>query len=360
MKKFLLITAAALYGFASFAQQKELTPEQKATQEKLEKSTEGWSRSGAIGADFIQLLLINPSVSAGQNKLGLTGIGGLGATYKKGRLIWDNGINETFGIQRLGRGSNIQAQKSIDELRAFTSAGYQVKDGSKWYYMFDGRLKTQLTPTYTGSYLNLKKFEGESDSLFSLRKKADLLSKFFAPANITLSPGVSYIPNANWDFFLSPISANIILVLNDDIAKKPGGDFAQTTTKGLYGTDWKLNDNGEVTYSKTMFQLGATARARYKNKFLKDKISYTSQLTLFTNYLNQPFILTDVEWLNDFGFTLYKGLQLGLTLNVMYDHDVFTKLDRDGKIETGVDGYESTGRRVQLVEAFFIKYGFTF
>jgi len=360
MKKFLIIIAATFYGITSFAQQKDLTPEQKATQEKLEKSKEGWTRSGAIGADFIQLLLINPSVSAGQNKLGLTGIGSLGATYKKGRLIWDNGVNETFGIQRLGRGDNIRAQKSIDELRAFTSAGYQVKEGSKWYYMFDGRLRTQLTPTYVGSFLNIKQAEGESDSLFSVRKKADLLSKFFAPANITLSPGVSYIPNQNFDFFLSPLSANIILVMNDDIAKKPGGDFAQTTTRGLYGTDWKLNNDGTISYSKTKFQLGATARARYKNKFLNDKLSYTSQLTLFTNYLDQPFILTDVEWLNDFGYTLFKGLQLGLTLNVMYDHDVLSRLDRDGKIETGVDGYESTGRRIQLVEAFFIKYGFTF
>lgn len=360
MKRFSLIFALALYSITLFAQtnnnsQKEMSAEQKATQEKMEKSQEGWTRNGSIGADFLQSLLINPRVGAGQNKLGLTGVGNYIATYKKGRLIWDNGVNEVFGIQKLGRGQ-VPTQKSIDELRAYSSAGYQVKQGSKWYYMFDGRLKTQLTPTYTGNLLKLDRPEGISDSLWTATKNANLLSRFFAPANITLSPGASYIPNEHWDFFFSPISANIILVMSDAIASKPANPSDLTLKKGLYGTDWRSSTD----FDKVKFQLGATARARYKNKFFNDKISYVSTLALYTNYLEQPFILTDVEWLNDFGFTIYKGLQLGVSANVYYDHDVFSMIDRDKDVNTGADGYESTGRRVQFVETLFIKYGFTF
>ena len=91
----------------------------------------------------------------------------------------------------------------------------------------------------------------------------------------------------------------------------------------------------------------------------KHRMVVSTLLTLYSNYMRDPQNI-DVDWITNLDLHLFKGLSLSLMTNLFYDHDVFVLVDRDGDINTGVNGYESTGRRVSFFEQVLIKYNFLF
>lgn len=119
-----------------------------------------------------------------------------------------------------------------------------------------------------------------------------------------------------------------------------------------------------VLYANHSMQLGATIKVLYKNKFFlnadkKPRLGLKTSLTLFSDYLHNPQNI-DVEWLTTTDLYIFKGLSISLNTIVFYDHDVQVQLDRDNDPDTGVNGYESTGRRVSVTESLLIKYNFLF
>lgn len=340
----------------------EQIKENEKTKAAADAATDGWKKTAAFGLNLDQIAMVNPRPGDGLNRIGFGANGLIGATMKKGRLYWDNGISETFGMQKLGRGTNIPLQKSGDELKAWSGLGYQAKENGKWFYMLDARLKTQLTPSYagTGTYGSLIKYNNEytgtPDSIYNAltaEQKATakgnaLQSKFLSPGYLTIAPGVSYIPNTHFDLFLSPAAMNVIIVNDDYIASRVNpGD----STRSLYGTKWR----SPTDYDKTEVQVGAMARARYNNKYFNDKVTFRTELILYSNYLHNPKNI-DVEWNNDLGFTIYKGLSLNLKASMYYDDDQIVMINRDNNIATGTNGNESFGKRVRMVEGLFITY----
>ena len=84
-------------------------------------------------------------------------------------------------------------------------------------------------------------------------------------------------------------------------------------------------------------------------------MALTSNLALYSNYLNRPENL-DVDWNNEVAIQIFKGLQASLTVNVFYDHDVFVQVT-DFDAPGGVSGL---GRRVNLTQQFLLKYNIVF
>ena len=140
------------------------------------------------------------------------------------------------------------------------------------------------------------------------------------------------------------------------------------TDRDAFIKSWHVKPTGmtydSVFYAKNTFQLGATLKATYKNKFLKDKdgkarIGFSSSLTLFSDYLRNPQFI-DVEWITTTDFFIFKGLSISLGTNLFYDHDILVQINEDGDANTGPNGLESTGRRVSFTETLLIKYNFLF
>lgn len=337
-----------------------------------EEEKEGWEFGGAIGVDFAQLLFINPKVGAGENRIGVGGNTNFFANYKKGRTTWLNKASIAFGVQRLGNGADIPFQKQVDELRVNSKFSYAVTKESPFGYSFDALLVSQVTPTYQGNYLSRIDQTGPFHPV----------AKFFAPATITASPGMSFRKVTEYGEFsaqLSPASIKAIVVADDSIALLGlhGNPYSDGVTQQEFIDEWRVNPTGTIGnpnaptgyYANTYFQFGAAFTAGYKGKFFeyqdgkkkKHRLLVNTTVNLYSNYLRLPQNL-DVEWITNVDVFLFKGLSISLMTNLFYDHDILVQVDRNNDLNLGKDGdgYESTGRRVSFMQQLLIKYNFLF
>lgn len=348
---FMMLVVLLAVQYSSFAQETE--EEEKA-----------WDIGGAFGLDFSQMFFLNPKVGAGEDRLALAGNVSFYAKYKKGRLSWDNIAGLTFGVQRLGSfRKQIPFLKSADEVRFLSNVGYDITDNSPWGYSLDMLLVSQLTPTYDGNRLT-------QDSLGDLPT-----AQFFAPATLTISPGIAYKKKTKFgrfSFLLSPASLKMILVSDDNIARTGvhGNPFLEDplATEEDFINEWQVRPEGQLAgggfYARNYIQFGATLRATYTNKFFKYKegdkekhrLLIKTNVNLYSNYLRLPQHI-DVEWITNVDVFLFKGLSIGLMTNVFWDYDVFVQVDANGDPS---DGFEGRDRAVSFFQTLLIKYNFLF
>ena len=316
----------------------------QAQEETPAEDPEGWEMGAGLGLDFAQLLQINPKQGAGQNRVGFGGASNFFANYHKNRFNWDNMASWQFGIQRLGAGivaqgnetAPIPFQKAIDELRLGSKFGYQISEDSKWAYAGNFTFLSQLTPTYQGTA------EYPGNFLVDVFDTGQTpLSKFFSPATITLSLGVDYAATDNLSFYYSPIGAKFITVADDSIA-----------VLGVHGNPVERDADGNViSFENTDAQIGSLLRMDYNNTFANDKMSFTSSLLLYSNYLDSPQNV-DVDWTNQLAYEIFKNFQLTLLANVFYDDNVLVQIT-DKNFPNGVNGL---GKRVSVTQQLLLKY----
>ncbi|WP_116125558.1 DUF3078 domain-containing protein [Lewinella sp. IMCC34183] len=326
-----------------------LTTALSAQQEKKE-IPEGWRFGAGIGFDITQLLQINPKQGAGQNRLGFGSAINSFAKYRRGRRDWDNTLLWQFGLQRLGAGviannfdRPIPFQKTVDELRLGSKYGYRIREGGELYYSVNATFLSQFFPTYQFPDI----YSGNFIADFPDTGRSPL-SKFLAPATATLAVGFDYQPNDNVSLFLSPVSSKFIIVASDSIA-----------SRGVHGNpvSGQPNDLGIYPEFKNVdAQIGASFQAAYANSFLTDdRITLTSKLGLYSNYLRNPQNV-DVDWQNSIAFTITENLQLTLFANLFYDDDILVRIT-DYNAPNGTAGL---GKRVSFTEQLLITYARTF
>lgn len=325
----------------------------KEVRQQMEKlDTTGWQYGLGIGLDFLQLLQINPRVGSGEDRIQVGAVSTFFADYTDDKLSWSNNGSLLFGIQRLGSGLTTIGgqtqrqpfQKTVDELRLVSNVAYKTSENSVWAYSAALTFISQITPTYRGNYLSDVTETGMGP-----------IAKFLNPAQITFAPGIQHQPNQHFSLLFSPASLKAIIVPDDDIASIPGDSALMV---GLHGTEWKSRTN----YSNALYQFGASVRALYKNKYWNDRFIHRSELTLFSNYLNQPQNI-DVDFRNEFAIELFKGLQLSLIVNMLYDHDIpvqKTDFDEPGGVATNPDGTVKLTRALSIIQTFTVKYNYIF
>ncbi len=341
MKKIVLLLFALLSTGTWINAQNDDAARAKALQEKMKmEAKEGWQQLGALGFDLGQLMIINPYVGQGQDRLGVGGAIGYVANYKKGLMTWANQFNINLAVQRFGSGvisaGSTQKQpfeKSIDILSFTSNLGYKVNETSKWAYSADMTFLSQLTSSYQGS--NGKYYLSDIPAFSTLLK-----SKFLSPAEITGGVGMNYDYSDALKIYLSPLTAKIFYVADDNIAKL-------TTTDGA--NIWGFTDG-----KNTRFDLGANLKATYTTK-LMDRIAWTSGLSLFSNYLKDPQRV-DVIWLNTLGLEIIKNLNLQVKGDLYYDYDKINQLTDN----TAVGGVSGFGRTVNFIEQVLLTYSLTF
>jgi hypothetical protein len=99
-------------------------------------------------------------------------------------------------------------------------------------------------------------------------------------------------------------------------------------------------------YRSARFEFGAQVKADIAVK-VNDNFAYTSQLVLFSNYLDHPENIR-VNWDNRFDWKIAKYFSLTLTTNMIYDDKVMIYSEKDGL----------TKQRVQFKESLL--FGFTY
>lgn len=317
------------------------------------KDTSYWKSGAGFALAFDQLLNINPRQGSAQDRLGFGGGINVFGNYQKDRVAWGNQGQWNFGVQRLGVGvvrigatnANVPFQKSLDELVFSSKLGYKTGADSKIFYAADLNFLSQLTPTYQGGSsfpgLFLNDVQGSSR-----------LSQLFSPAIINLALGIDYKPTAKLSLFYSPLGAKWVIVGNDVIA-----------LRGVHGNPVTKNAQGGIVSAKNVdAQLGSQLRVLYNNKFFGDKLTYTSNLLLFSNYLNQPQNI-DVDWRNSLSWTLFKNFQLSVLANFYYDDDMnmFTSdFNAINGIKVDGTGKAVTGPRLSVTQQLLLKYAITF
>lgn len=310
--------------------------------------TTGWIQGGGIGMDIGQLVFVNPKLGSGENRFGLGGAISYFANLIEDRHYWSNSFSLNLALQKLGSGlirinsdEKTPFQKSIDELRINSKFGYGISKNSKFNYAVDFSLLSQFTPTYNskidgGNYLK------NIDIL-----ETSLAAKFFNPATIILGVGIDYKPTPSWSIYLSPMSYKGLIVADNDIA-----------ALGIHGNPWE----SPTDYKNTDNQMGGLLKIGYTGNLVPERISYTTRMGLYSNYLKKPQNI-DLDWVNELGIQIYKGLQLSVLVNVFYDDDVkvqITDSNSVGGIKRDPDGNAITGKRISITEQMLLKYIYVF
>lgn len=373
MKKSLVVSVALFVATLAVNAQDVQEIAQQAAQEysnlpeKKEevKKPKYWKHSLMTQINVGQTSLTNWA-AGGDNTFSLKGYVDGSSNWKKESMFWNNRLQLDYGL--LYSSSKPIMQKSNDRIYLESKWGYKIKD--QLYFSANYDFKSQFnagydykTPSadlvnemYAGKKLeDLNKIEARKVWKNARKQK----SGFLAPAYTTLALGIDWNP-ANWvSVSCSPLTGGFTIVKDQEFRKaysmelkeeyqalkerQDAGETLTTAEQEMYDNGTK---NGDA-YRSARFQFGAQVKFDFKVN-VNDNFKYTSQVVLFTDYLNEPNIR--FNWDNKFDWKLAKYFALTVTTNMIYDSNVMkpSEADPDVLVKRGLQFAES------------ISFGFTY
>lgn len=270
------------------------------SQEKAD-TIKSWNFGGLASFNFSQVSLTNWAAGGRSSTSGIALFNVFG-NYKKDNLIWENSLDMGYGLLKEQDNEVIKSNDKID-----LNSKFGVKKTEKLYLSTLFNFKTQYAPGY--KYPNT----------------TDAISRFMAPAYMTLSVGIDYKPNKLWSFVVSPLTGKMTIVSDTDLSEA-----------GAFGVD---------PGKKVRMEVGSFMKVELKTDVMKN-VSLHSKLDLFSNYLNNPENI-DVNWDLLVNMKINDFLSANLITNLIYDDDIKIAIDEnnDGVIE-------GRGPRVQFKEMF--------
>lgn len=372
MKKFIITITAAFAGLGLFAQTNDAlkaaaeaamamteAPEEV---QKVEKPS-NWKSSLKTNMKFGETSLTNWA-AGGDNTVTLQAFVDGKADYKMNELFWNNRLQLDYGF--VYASSKPILQKSDDRIYLESKWGYKLPERKNLSFSINYDFKSQFTTGY--DYLTPSvpsdKPEGtalddiERGELKQLWKDArSVKSGFLAPAYTNLAVGIDVKP-FNWlSLNIAPVTGGVVIVRDAQLRKKYGMELRDPyknaadldpAEKEQFDADMASGDNDLIGqyYRSARFEFGAQVKADIAVN-INDNFAYTSQLVLFSNYLDKPENLR-VNWDNRFDWKLAKYFSLTLTTNLIYDDKVMIFSEKDGE----------TRQRVQFKESLL--FGFTY
>lgn len=307
MKKLKVLFASAsalLLSISAFAQDASVI-EMKSTASKNTQTNadtafkNGWKKGGLVNISLTQIGNSN-WVAAGGDKFSLSFSGALNAfaTKKWGKATWDNIVDINYGLVNT---TTLGVRKVNDLLSFVSKLGYAPDHWKNTYLSLVGQFRSQLTDGFDYNYFG------------SGQKRRN--SGLFAPAYITIAPGIDWQPKPWLSVFGSPAAFRWTIVSNDPYSYAgPGGIFQgnqETALATLYGVDPAKKNRSEV---------GAFVTVTAKKDLTKD-INYAGKLDLYSNYLKNPQNV-DVFWTNLFLLKVNKWISVTYEIDLLYDDDI--------------------------------------
>ncbi len=269
-----------------------------------QNDTTYWKTGGKIGLTFSQTYLSNWS-AGGDNALSGTGTLNLHSNFTKGKVLWENKLDMAYGLMKTG---DFDVMKTDDKLEFSSNYGHQATE--HWYYSLMLSFKSQFANGY----------DYKVDS-------TNKISTFLAPAYLTFGPGMKYVPCPHFSMNISPAAARLLMVMDDDLSNA-----------GAFGVD---------PGDKMKFELGGNINMDI-NFDLFENVKLTSNLVLFSNYLEDPQNI-DVDWKLALDMKINSFMNASINTNLVYDNDIMIT-DGDGK----------TGPRTQFKEVLGIGLYYNF
>ena len=254
-----------------------------------DEQPQGWSHKGNIGLNFGQSSYTNWA-AGGQNTINGQGIFNYELRYLKGNFKWDNILNTSLGYSYFD--FKHKPIKTDDKIEFSSLAG--IKATEHLNYSAELAFRSQFA----------KGFKYDEDS-------TTYISKFLAPAYVTLGLGIEWVPNPHFSLYFSPITGRLTIVNDDRLAEE-----------GAFGVN-DLDKNDTVLHAKAAkvrYEFGARAVAKFEYPLAKN-IDFNSKLELFSNYLNHPERI-DVDWQNMLVLKVNDWLNCNLATHLIYDYDI--------------------------------------
>jgi hypothetical protein len=288
MKKFLLSLAMVLFASQMiFAQDAE------------EKS---WTHGGFVGLNVSQSHFSNWT-SGGQDNINGLSTFKYSANYLKGKSKWDNNIDLALGYSYFD--FDMKPLKTDDRINFSSLYGYDV-------------VKDELFIT-----ANLNFQSQFADGFDYKTDSTNKISKFLAPAYLTVGIGAQYTPSSWFSLNLAPASGRLTIVNDQTLADK-----------GAFGVKGALIDpvTGEILEhgSKFRMELGAQLIANVNYEIFKNVV-FTSKLVVFYDYmqtrefnaLNKEYgCRLDFDWDNAIVMKVNDWLNCNVTARLIYDEDI--------------------------------------
>ena len=349
----------------------ELTDAQKAAAEAAKAMTEApeavqkevkpkyWDESLKTNIKFGQSSLTNWA-AGGDNTVTLQAYIDGNANYKKNELFWNNRLQLDYGF--VYASSKPILQKSDDRIYFESKFGYKNEKMRNFSFSANYDFKSQFSTGYEYKTPGDLKDEAGNDLTGSALRQAwrdarNVKSGFLAPAYTNLALGIDLKPWKWLSLNIAPLTGGVVIVRDVDLRKNYGMDL-----KDAYRDASKLSPEVAAKFEEAMasgdpslmgqyyrgarFEFGAQLKADIAVK-VNDGFAYTSQLVLFSNYLDHPEKIR-VNWDNRFDWKIAKYFSLTLTTNMIYDDKVLIYSEKDGL----------TKQRVQFKESLL--FGFTY
>ena len=238
--------------------------------------------------------------AGGEDQIGARATINLFANYKKGKRTFENYLLLSYGVLKTGER---KAVKNDDRLHYTSKLGHSVSP--KWAYMAAFVARTQFAPGY--------KYKGEEITA--------KLSDFMAPLNLFLSVGADYKPNKNFSCMLSPVMGRATFVNTDSSTVVAAAGMMLT----------KIDENGKKYQVplRERYEFGGGALITLNGNLFKNKVTYSSQLDLFSNYMKDPQNLA-VFWTFSTKILLHKRITANVQLEIKYDDNQKRKNEETG------------------------------
>lgn len=270
------------------------------SQEKTD-SIKSWNFGGLASLSFSQVSLTNWAAGGRSSSSGVA-IFNVFGNYKNNNLGWENSLDMGYGLLKEQDNEVIKSNDKLD----FNSK-FGLKQNEKLYYSTLFNFKTQFAPGY--KYPNT----------------TDPISRFLAPAYMTLSVGIDYKPNKALSFLISPLTGKTTIVTDQNLS-----DI------GAFGVD---------PGKRMRMEFGSFFKMDLKTEIMKN-VSLNSKLDLFSNYLHNPGNI-DINWDLLVNMKINDYLSANLITNLIYDDDIKIAVDKNNDAII-----ESRGPRVQFKEMF--------
>ena len=288
MKKFLLSLAMVLFASQMiFAQDAE------------EKN---WTHGGFVGLNVSQSHFSNWT-SGGQDNVNGLGTFKYSANYLKGKSKWDNNLDLALGYSYFD--FNMKPLKTDDRINFSSLYGYDV-------------VKDELFVT-----ANLNFQSQFADGFDYKTDSTNKISKFLAPAYLTVGLGAQYTPASWFSLNLAPASGRLTIVNDQTLADK--GAFGVTPALIEPETGMILEHG-----SKFRMELGAQLIANVNYEIFKNVV-FSSKLVVFYDYMQtREFNALDKEygcrldfdWDNAIVMKVNNWLNCNVTARLVYDEDI--------------------------------------
>ena len=280
-KLFAAVITMCLFSDLLIAQDKTIQEMQNTSNRALVDDTThkaGWKFGALFNLGVAQGSSKNWVAGAEKFSLSLNGYANFTAILKKGRHKWANNLDLFYALVNT---TSQGIRKNDDRIDFYSKYTYQLKP--KWAAGIVGNLRTQFADGYNYNETPQKR-----------------TSDFFAPAYITVAPGIDYKPWPYLALFLSPTAGKWTVVANHPFELAP-----------LYDVD---------PYQKVKIEFGAYFSAVFSKEVFKN-VLVKSRLDLYSNYLKNPEQV-DVFWTNIIGMKINKYLTVTYNFDLIYDADI--------------------------------------